>query len=87
MKKMSKFKNRYSAFRKNDFVGVHGNTLDQIRRMGPQIIIDYKLKRIAVDGLYPTTVLTWDVAGVTENNDKVMTFGDLMKSVGNWIKN
>ena len=84
---MVKLVNRYSAYRKNDLVGVHGNTLTEIRRTGPQIIIDSKLKRVAIDGLYPTTVLTWEIAGTTIINGKIQTFGDLKKRALNWIKN
>lgn len=82
---MTKLLFRYAAHRKGDWKGITGNTLQSVERIGPQMIIDYKLKRVCMDGRYPGSKKFWSVADITIINGKPVTFGELLSEVGKWI--
>ncbi len=54
---------RYQKILRGGQVKASGSTLTEVCSMGEGLIMDWKLRRIAIHGEYPPSVTNWTVAG------------------------
>jgi hypothetical protein len=51
---------KYQSITKSGKVIKQGKTIDSVSGLGERIIIDYKNKRYAIQGMYPTASINWE---------------------------